>query len=108
MAAWVVTAIAAVFCIVSSLSVGAYSELQLFGMSMMDCFDKLTAQILLPAGGFLTCIYIGWFASRQIIYEEFTNDSTVNRGIFRLFIFAVRYVCPVFILLIFLDQLGIL
>ena len=108
MAAWVVTSIAAVICIVSSLSVGAYSELQLFGMSMMDCFDKLTAQILLPAGGFLTCIYIGWFASRQIIYEEFTNDSTVNRGIFRLFIFAVRYVCPVFILLIFLDQLGIL
>ena len=108
MAAWVVTAIAAVICIVSSLSVGAYSELQLFGMSMMDCFDKLTAQILLPAGGFLTCIYIGWFASRQIIYEEFTNDSTVNRGIFRLFIFAVRYVCPVFILLIFLDQLGLL
>lgn len=107
-AAWVITVIASIICIVSSLSVGAYTELQVFGMSMMDCFDKLTAQILLPVGGFLTCIYIGWFASRQIVYEEFTNESTVNKNLFRVFVFAVRYVCPVFILLIFLDQLGLL
>ena len=107
-AAWVITVIASIICIVSSLSVGAYTELQVFGMSMMDCFDKLTAQILLPVGGFLTCIYIGWFASRQIVYEEFTNESTVNKSLFRVFVFAGRFVCPVFILLIFLDQLGLL
>lgn len=107
-AAWVITGIASLICIVSSLSVGAVTELQLFGMNIMDCFDKLTAQIMLPLGGFLTCCYIGWFAPRQIIYEEFTNDSTVNRSLFKVFLLLVRYVCPIFILLIFLDQLGLL
>ena len=107
-AAWVVTAIAIVICVFSSLSVGAVEQLQLFGMSIMDCCDRLTAQIMLPAGGFLTCCYIGWFASRQKVYEEFTNESTVNRSLFKVFIVLVRYVCPLFIFLIFLDQLGIL
>ena len=107
-ATWVITVVASVISVVSSLSVGAVPELQLFGMNMMDCFDKLTAQIMLPAGGFLTCIYIGWYASRQTIYDEFTNESTVNRSVFKFFIFSVRYICPVFIILIFLDQLGLL
>ena len=42
--AWFVTIIASVICVVSSLSVGAVPELSLFGMPMMDCFDRLTAQ----------------------------------------------------------------
>lgn len=107
-ATWVITVIASAICVVSSLSVGAVPELQFFGMNVMDCFDKLTAQIMLPAGGFLTCVYIGWYASRQVVYDEFTNESTVNRSFFKFFIFSVRYICPVFILLIFLDQLGLL
>ncbi|MGN0282144.1 MAG: sodium-dependent transporter [Prevotella sp.] len=107
-AAWFITIIASAICVVSSLSVGACPDLQLFGMSMMDCFDKLTAQILLPAGGFLTCVFIGWFASRQVIYEEFTNESKVNRSIFRFYMFSIRFLCPVLILLIFLDQLGLI
>ena len=107
-AACYVSALAAVICIVSSFSVGYMPGLQLFGMSMMDCFDKLTAQLLLPLGGFLTCIYIGWFASFPRVYEEFTNDSTVNRSLFRVYLFLVRYVCPTFILAIFLDQFGLL
>ena len=107
-AAFYVSVIAAVICIVSSFSVGYMPELQLFGMSMMDCFDKLTAQVLLPLGGFLTCIYIGWFASFPRVYEEFTNDSTVNRSLFGVYLFLVRYICPTFIFAIFLDQLGLL
>ena len=106
--AWFVTIIASVICVVSSLSVGAVPELSLFGMPMMDCFDRLTAQLLLPLGGFLTCIYIGWYASRQEVYMEFTNDHKVNRSFFKTYIFFVKFVCPTLIIFIFLDQLGLL
>ena len=93
----------AVFC---SLSVGAYGQLQLFGMSLMDFCDLLTAQIMLPAGALLTSLLLGWFASKQTVRSEFTNGGTVNRRLFGLWHFSVRFVVPVCILLIFLHQLG--
>jgi len=107
-AAWVLTVVCAVIAIFCSLSVGAYSDLQLFGMSLMDFCDFLTAQLMLPAGAFLTSIMLGWFVSRQLVQEEFTNGGSLKATFFWTWLFAIRYVVPVCILLIFLHQFGIL
>ena len=63
---------------------------------------------MLPAGAFLTSIFIGWFVSRQTVYDEFTNNDTVSRPLFRVWLFCVRFVVPIGILLIFLHQLGVI
>ena len=107
-AAWVLTVVCAVIAVFCSLSVGAYSELQLFGMSLMDFCDFLTAQLMLPAGAFLTSIMLGWFVNRQLVKEEFTNGGSLKGTFFWAWLFAIRYVVPVCILLIFLHQFGIL
>ena len=78
-AAWVLTVVCAMIAVFCSLSVGAYSELQLFGMSLMDFCDFLTAQLMLPAGAFLTSVMLGWFVSRQLVQEEFTNGGTLRQ-----------------------------
>ena len=101
----VVCSVIAVFC---SLSVGAVSDLQLFGYPLMDFCDLLTAQVMLPAGAFLTSIFIGWFVSRRIVRDEFTNNGTVSLSLFRVWHFCVRFVVPIGILLIFLHQLGVI
>ena len=95
----------AVFC---SLSVGAYSELQLFGMSLMDFCDFLTAQIMLPAGAFFTSILIGWFVERKLVENEFTNNGTLKASFFKAYVFSVKYIVPLCILLIFLHQFHII
>ena len=107
-AAWVLTVVCAVIAVFCSLSVGAYSDLQLFGMSLMDFCDFLTAQLMLPAGAFLTSIMLGWFVSRQLVQEEFTNGGSLKATFFWTLLFAIRFVVPVCILLIFLHQFGIL
>ena len=107
-AAWVLTVVCAVITIFCSLSVGAYSGIQLFGMSLMDFCDFLTAQLMLPAGAFLTSIMMGWFVNRQLVQHEFTNGGTLKATFFKVWLFSIRFVVPVCIVLIFLHQFGIL
>ena len=107
-AAWIITVVCMVLAVFCSLSVGAYSGLQLFGMSLMDFCDFLTAQLMLPAGAFLTSIMLGWFVSSRVTHEEFTNGGVIKKSFFAAWLFSVRFVVPICILLIFLHQFGIL
>lgn len=111
-AAFVVTLSTAVVGACCSLSLGAVDCLTIGGKSLFDWFDFITGQIFLPIVGFLTCIFIGWFVPHKIVREEFTNYGTLrSRRYIRLFhcyIFLVKYICPLAILLIFLHQLKLL
>ena len=94
---------------VCSLSLGAWSHIRVWGMTIFDTFDFVTGQLFLPIVGFLTCIFIGWFVPHKIVHDEFTNMGTLRNGtVFHFYIFLVKYVCPVFILFIFLHQFGLL
>ena len=107
-AAWVLTAVASVICLFCALSVGAYPDLQLMGVQLMDFCDQLTANFMLPLGGMLTCLFVGWYIPRQVVHDEFTNNGTLRSTFFSLYLFAVRYVCPICIALVFLHQLGVI
>lgn len=106
--AWVITVVASLICMVCSLSVGAMDELKLLGISVMDFCDQLTANFMLPIGALLACLFVGWYIPRQVAHDEFTNWGTHGQRIFPVFLFAVRYVCPICIVLVFLHQLGII
>ena len=94
---------------VCSLSLGAWRYLELFGKSLFDLFDFVTGQLFLPLVGFLTCIFIGWFAPHKIVRDEFTNWGTLRNGaMFHFYLFLVKYICPLCILFIFLHQFGLL
>ena len=100
------TLLASVLCLLCSWSVGAY-DIQLLGLSLMDFCDKLTANIMLPLGGMLTCLFVGWYIPRRVVFDEFTNGGRYNRLFFGVYLFAVRVVCPIAIGLVFLHQLGV-
>ena len=86
---------------------GVLKGWNIFGLTIFDSLDYLTANILLPAGGFFTCIFVGWRLDRKILKAEISNNGTLKFRIYGVFIFLVRYVCPAVLLLIFLDNLGL-
>ena len=104
--ALIVTVSCSVIGALCSLSLGAVPGLSICGKDLFDVFDFVTGQIMLPVGGFLTCLFIGWYVPKNIVRDEFTNWGTVSRSLFGIFLFLVRFVCPVCILLIFLHQMG--
>ena len=105
--AWVLTIVASVICIFCALSVGAY-DLKVLGLSLMDFCDRLTANFMLPLGGMLACLFVGWYIPKTTAYDEFTNQGSLSGRLFGFYLFAVRYVCPICIMLVFLHQLGVI
>jgi len=45
---------------------------------------------------------------RRVVKDEITNGGTLRSRFFGVYLFCVRFVCPVCILLIFLHQLGVI
>ena len=107
-AAWILTIICSLLAIGCSLSVGAVDGIALFGLSLLDFCDYITAQMMLPLGAFLTSLFVGWFVDQQLLRDEFTNNGTVSMRFFRVYQFAVRFVVPLCIALIFLHQFSVL
>ena len=101
----ITTCIIGAFC---SLSLGAVDGLAFFQRTLFDWFDFITGQIFLPVVGFLTCVFIGWFVPHKIVRDEFTNWGTLRGNFFHLYLFLVKYVCPICILFIFLHQFGLI
>lgn len=104
----IVTVTTFVIGAVCSLSQGDWSFLSIGGKSCFDIFDFVTGQIFLPIGGFFTCIFLGWFVPLQTVRDEFTNWGTVSARFFGIFVFLIRFVCPLAILGIFLHQFGVI
>ena len=72
-------------------------------------FCSLSLGVVERIVGFLTCILIGWFVPHKIVRDEFTNRGTLdNGGLFHIYLFLVKYVCPICIMFIFLHQFGLL
>ena len=107
-AAWIVTGACIVLGAAASLSLGAWQWLQLGGKSFFDLLDFVTANIMLPAGGFFICIFTGWVLDRRFMPAELTNHGALRLRLWPLLGVLLRWVCPAVILLIFLDNLGVL
>lgn len=98
------TAIAVVFGTLCALSFGPLANVKLFGLTMFDLFDFVSSNVLLPAGGLLISLYVGWVLSRRAIDAEL---SGTRRAIVNAVIFCLRWIAPVCISLIFLGGLGV-
>lgn len=107
-AARLVTAGCLLIGILSSLSLGILQQYKLFQLGFFDLLDFVTAKIMLPVGGILVCFFVGWHLKRVVSYEELTNGGTLKSGFFNLYFFLLRYVVPLAIVLIFINELGLL
>lgn len=83
-AAWIVTVTCWVVGVFCSMSLGQWSFLSIDGKSLFSLFDFVTGQIFLPIGGFLTCLFIGWFVPKQLVKDEYTNWGTLRGRLFRV------------------------
>lgn len=105
--ATLVTVFCALIGTVCSLSLCSTDVLTFFGKTLFDWFDFITGQIFLPIAGFFTCLFIGWYVPKKTVRDEFTNWGTLKGSVFGVYLFLIRYICPVLILFVFLNQLGV-
>jgi NSS family neurotransmitter:Na+ symporter len=106
-AAWIVTLACTLVGVFCALSFGPLAEVKIFGLSIFDTFDYVSSNIFLPVGGMFISIFTGWYLDKKFVKEEVTNGGTLRVPYLKPFIFVLRYVAPVAIGLILLNQLGV-
>ncbi|ODS24386.1 transporter [Candidatus Endobugula sertula] len=86
----------------SVFSFNYWSELKLFGKTFFESLSFLTANILLPVGGLLTALFVGWRMDRDSVIDEVGD---IQRGPYRWWFRVLRFVSPVLLMIVFLTSL---
>ena len=90
----------------SSLGQGPLSHIKVIGgRDILDSMDFIASNILLPLGGLLIALFVGWGWKRSDALDESDlGDTTLGK----VWLFTLRYVAPIAITLIFLVSVGII
>lgn len=80
------------------------AEYHVFGRSFFDALDFLTTNILLPFGGVLIAVFVGWVMKETKVMKELQMK---NQAIYIAWRIAVRIVAPLAILAVMLNFLGV-
>ncbi len=107
-AACIITCGCLLIGVASSLALGEWSSYTIGGMNFFDALDFLTAKIMLPVAGVFAAIFVGWVLDRSIVRGEVTNYGALRSAYYPLYIFILRFIAPVGIVLIFMNELGLL
>ena len=105
--ATLVTATVLVLGTICSLSFGPLSGVTLFDRNIFSLFDDFSGRFLLPLGGMLISIFAGWVLDRKLYRDELSNQGDLKTPYFKMLVFSLRFIAPLAIGLVFLDQLGV-
>ena len=87
----------------TALSFNLLSDFNLTpGRNFLDSMDFIANQILLPLGGMLIAIFVGWFMKKELITTEI---GYVNQIIYKLWRFFIKFVAPISVASIFISQI---
>ncbi len=89
----------------SSLSNGVLADWTLFGYTIFSGCDAITANVIMPIGALIMSIFLGWFAPKNLIRNQLTNDGKLGGWFVKPVIFLLKWVTPVVIILILITSM---
>lgn len=95
------------FGVLCSLSQGVLSDIHIFGNNIFDFFDKFSANILLPLGGFFAVIFVGWKMKKPDFTDEITSGGShpFKKWFLTFVYFSIKYLAPVVVAIILIRGL---
>ena len=91
--------------VLASLSLKTGTSLQIAGLPLFGALDFFSSNILLPLGGLLIVLFVGWFMGKKRFYKEVTNEGEVKLPVKGIILFIIRFIAPVAIAIIFVSGL---
>jgi neurotransmitter:Na+ symporter, NSS family len=79
----------------------------IFGLDFLETINQLVSIWIIPIAVLITAIFIGFVMDRQTLKEELSSDLVRYSGLFSLWLFFVRFVVPVLIILVILQKSGV-
>lgn len=96
--------------IFASLSNGPLAEFKipLLNRGVFDSLDYVTSNILMPVGGFLMAIFIGYIWGVDEAIAEIKKSPGVKFKLEKLWVILIKYVAPIAVFIVLLSSLGLL
>ena len=86
----------------SSLGNGIWADIKIIGMDFLTFFDFISNSVIMPIVAILTCIFVGHIIKPDAVIEEVELTGKFNGK--KLFVVMVKYIAPIFILLILISS----
>lgn len=95
----------------SVLSFNLMQDIKIFGMNFFDMANYLSSNVMLPLGGMLIALFVGyvWGIDKVLTELKFGSEKLFSKSgwIISVWIILVKYFAPVLIFLVLLQSLGI-
>ncbi|MGZ8175336.1 MULTISPECIES: sodium-dependent transporter [Methylobacter] len=86
-------------------SFNVWSEFKIFDRTIFQLLDYLTANLMLPIGGFCIAVFAGWIMKQQHTEHELDMPNALSYQAWQI---LIRYVAPAAVFLVFLHVVGVL
>ena len=133
--ATLITVIAAAFVgVFCTLSWSTFEGVGIGERNIFDLLDFTASNVLLPLGGLLIVLFVGWYMKQQAVEDEMTNMGVLKLVVFMIgwytkdvrseedyatikalkirfhsvFMFIIRFIAPIAIAIIFLNAIGLI
>ena len=101
----IVTVIALIMGIPSSLGFGIWSDITFLNLSILDAFDFLSNSILMPILAFFTCIFVGFVIKPKVVIDEVKSSDGTFKGE-KLFVVMIKWIAPICLIAILVSSVG--
>lgn len=93
------------FGIPSGLSFGIMADVKFAGMNFFDHVDNIASNYLLPLGGMLTALFVGWVWGTKNAHQEIEkNENKFGFPWAQSWEFLIRYITPVAVGIVFIAK----
>ena len=94
--------ISLIMALPSTLGFGIWNNVTIFGYQILDFFDFVSNNLLMPIVALLTAILIGWVVKPKYIIEEVSISGTFKAK--RIYCVMITYAVPICMLVILLSS----
>lgn len=102
---------AAVVCLAVAVYVlsmtGVWSNLQLFGHNLFELSDTLVTTFMMPLSALAMSLFVGWFMPFKDKDLVPYSQKRYKQWLRPFFVFTLRWIVPIAIVLVFLNGLGV-
>ncbi len=103
------TGVVTVFALLCALSFGCLSDIKIFDLNIFNLFDYVASNLLLPIGGLLIAIFVGWRLSPAVCRGQMLQpgDGAVRQTLVSIVMLLVKWVAPACIIIVLLNSIGV-
>ncbi|MBM3201942.1 MAG: sodium-dependent transporter [Chlamydiae bacterium] len=81
---------------------------EIYRMNFLETMDNFVSVWLIPVGGLITTVFVGWIWNKEASQEEFLKGSSCSPRLFSVWYYAMRFLVPGLIILIILQKSGLI